>query len=186
MRAARACLSDLRYIRCFALLVSTISTALCKHLLLGSAYVICSAWLAYSCWTKYYEGILLENGGTSSKKVLSSRVFLNQHFENSNPNLKPIRDLLAKPDILRKWVATNNKFAWKKSIDTFLLLSLYLNILLINLQYIPFYSPKESSLKNSSSGSYCFCRDFTCFIVWKFQTPATCTTNVVGGCGTGA
>ena len=33
------------------------------------------------------------------------------------------------------------------------------------------YSPKESSLKNSSSGSYCFCRDFTCFIVWKFLDP---------------
>ena len=51
---------------------------------------------------KFYEGIPLENGRTSSKKVLSSRVFLNQDFENSNPNLKPIRDLLAKPDILRK------------------------------------------------------------------------------------
>ena len=33
------------------------------------------------------------------------------------------------------------------------------------------YSPKESSLKNSSSGSYCFWRDFTCFIVWKFLDP---------------
>ena len=57
------------------------------------------------------------------KKVLSSRVFLNQHFENSNPNLKPIRDLLAKPDILRNWVTTKDKFTWKKSIDTFLTLS---------------------------------------------------------------
>ena len=26
-------------------------------------------------------------------------------------------------------------------------------------------------MKNSSSGSYCFCRDFTCFIVWKFLDP---------------
>ena len=33
------------------------------------------------------------------------------------------------------------------------------------------YSPKESTLKNSSSGSYCFCPDCTCFIVWKFLDP---------------
>ena len=31
-----------------------------------------------------------------------------------------------------------------------------------------FYSPKESSFKNSSSGSYCFWRDFTCFMVRNF------------------
>ena len=30
--------------------------------------------------------------------------------------------MLAKPDILRKWVATKNKFTWKKSIDAFLTL----------------------------------------------------------------
>ena len=50
-------------------------------------------------------------------------MFLNQHFENSNPNLKPIRDLLAEPDILRTWVTTKDKFTWKESIDTFLTLS---------------------------------------------------------------
>ena len=26
-------------------------------------------------------------------------------------------------------------------------------------------------MKNSSSGSYCFCRDFTCFIIWKYLDP---------------
>ena len=31
--------------------------------------------------------------------------------------------------------------------------------------------PKESSLENSSIGSSCFCRDFTCFMVWKFWDP---------------
>ena len=40
-----------------------------------------------------------------------------------NLNLEPIRDLLAKPDILRNWLTANNKFTWKKSIDTFLTLS---------------------------------------------------------------
>ena len=53
--------------------------------------------------------------GHHRKKVLSSRVFLNQHFENSNPNLKPIRDLLAKPDILRNWVTCKDKFTWRNN-----------------------------------------------------------------------
>ena len=74
---------------------------------------------------KFYEGIFLENGRTSSKKVLSSRVFLNQHFENSNPILKSIRDLLAKPDILRNCSTTNYKFTRDKSIDTFLTFNFY-------------------------------------------------------------
>ena len=41
---------------------------------------------------KFYEGISLENGRISSKKVFSSSVFWSLHFENSDPNSKPVRD----------------------------------------------------------------------------------------------
>ena len=42
------------------------------------------------------------------------------------------------------------------------------------------YSPKESSLKNSSSGSYCFVA-ILLVLFGNFETPTTCAFIVVGG-----
>ena len=45
-----------------------------------------------------------------------------------------------------------------------------------------FYSPKESSLKNSSSGSYCFVA-ILLVLFGNFETPTTCAFIVVSGGG---
>ena len=47
-------------------------------------------------------------------------------------------------------------------------------------RYIFIYSPKESSLKNSSSGSYCFVA-ILLVLFGNFETPTTCAFIVVGG-----
>ena len=48
------------------------------------------------------------------------------------------------------------------------------------------YSPKESSLKNSSSGSYCFVAILLVLWFGIFETPTTCAFIVVGGGGGGS
>ena len=59
------------------------------------------------------------------QKGLSSRVFWTNVLKISNPKLEPIRDLLAKLDILRNCSTINHKFTWEKSIRTFLTFNFY-------------------------------------------------------------
>ena len=59
MRVVRACLRDLRYIRYFTLLVSTISTALCDHWLLGSALLSALLGLLSRVEQEFYKEIAL-------------------------------------------------------------------------------------------------------------------------------